>query len=205
MTKDDLLALCNHIRKRQEDHGVDDAFRFVQYHSGQEMTAAAYGTRADEEHAAVKARKAKRARAADHRAKTSRRKGKQPAAGGSDTTPSDPETSDRISISGATDHRAKTSQRKGKQPAAGGSDTRTSTPSDPETSDRISMSGDPPPTPTSLNEPRPSDPPQTPVSLNERRPAQSTTPQRKLRSHRKAVDTPTPRATRSSTRGLKRM
>ena len=32
MMKDDLLGLCNHIRKRQEDHGVADTFRFVQYY-----------------------------------------------------------------------------------------------------------------------------------------------------------------------------
>ena len=74
MTKGDLLEFCKHVWEQQENHGINNAFRFLKYHDGKGMVPAAYGTRVDEEQAAAKAHKRQEARAsAKNRARKNRR------------------------------------------------------------------------------------------------------------------------------------
>jgi hypothetical protein len=54
MTKGDIYAFCQHVRKRQEENGTTDAFRFVKYHNGKEMVNADYGTRSGEQRTAAR-------------------------------------------------------------------------------------------------------------------------------------------------------
>ena len=74
MVKPHILAFCNHIRKRQERHGVADAFLFKRYHDGTHIVSAEYGRRFDKEKDAERIRKQTRSRQSDKRAKL---KGKQ--------------------------------------------------------------------------------------------------------------------------------
>jgi hypothetical protein len=176
MTKEDLVALCKHIHTRQEEHGVADAFKFCRYEFKNKMAAACYGTRVDEDRAEIKARKEKEARAAGRRGKTSGRKGKEAAGGGSDTTVTrnDPADSDCSVPSDPPPTRA------------------SSTAVGPAASDRSSVPSDPPPTPEMARR----------SLLKDPRPKPSITSTRRLRSH-DTLDTPTPRLTRGSTRGSK--
>ena len=64
MSKDNIIALCNHIRHRQNQCVADDIFRFHAYFNGEEMVAAEYGRQVDMEIAAVRATKQKAARRA---------------------------------------------------------------------------------------------------------------------------------------------
>lgn len=60
---------------RQDDKGIENAFRFLKYWDGKEMVEAVYGTSVTDERAAANALKAKEARATGKRTKKS--KGKQ--------------------------------------------------------------------------------------------------------------------------------
>jgi hypothetical protein len=206
MTKDGLVALCTHIWKRQEDHGVADAFRFLGYHDGQEMAAAQYGTRVEEKQAAIKAQKTKRARAAAYQAKASRSKGKQAA---DDRTVTEGSKSPSIpSAARVTEISATPRDTPGANPNIFPDDC-PPTPASPhlpiveprphqlvtpsprlrsQTSNQSSLLEDCPPTPASLAGQRP---------IIKPRPQQLATPPRRLRSHRD-LDEPT---TRSKTRG----
>jgi hypothetical protein len=62
MTKATILRLFEHIRMRQERYGPENAFRFRQYCNGGGMVIAEYGTRANDEKAADRARKQKASR-----------------------------------------------------------------------------------------------------------------------------------------------
>ena len=77
--KDVILNFCQHVRSRQEEHGVPEAFRFLRYQNGKDRVVAEYGTRADEERAAAKALKQKDARAVAKKRRQGNVKGKQKA------------------------------------------------------------------------------------------------------------------------------
>lgn len=62
MTKDNILALCNHIRQRQNDFGSAEGFRFKSYFHEKRMVDAEYGRQADEEVAAARAKKQRESR-----------------------------------------------------------------------------------------------------------------------------------------------
>jgi hypothetical protein len=62
LTKDAILDLCNHIRKRQDDYGPEEGFRFSAYFDRKQIVPADYGTRTNEEKAANRSKKQKRAR-----------------------------------------------------------------------------------------------------------------------------------------------
>jgi hypothetical protein len=74
MPKSDILKFCKHVEKREKDHGVEDAFRFLKYWDGKEMVEAAYGTRVADERAAARAIKQSQARAAGKRTKRNKAK-----------------------------------------------------------------------------------------------------------------------------------
>lgn len=78
MTKSDIIQFCEHVKQRQEEHGVEEAFRFLKYWNGKEMIAVAYGTSASDERAAERARKQREARAGGKR--SNKKKGKRAAA-----------------------------------------------------------------------------------------------------------------------------
>lgn len=62
MTKGSIVELCNHIRGRQEENGVRDAFRFRKYYNGKEVITTAYGIDKGQETAAARAMKQKHTR-----------------------------------------------------------------------------------------------------------------------------------------------
>jgi hypothetical protein len=76
MTKGDIYAFCQHVRKRQDENGTADAFRFSKYHNGKEMVNADYGTRMGEQRAAARASEARKGRELTKKKKEAN-KGKQ--------------------------------------------------------------------------------------------------------------------------------
>lgn len=62
MTKDNIVELCNHIHKRQNDYGADEVFRFHAYFNGKQMVEAEYDRQVDDERAKLRASKQKAAR-----------------------------------------------------------------------------------------------------------------------------------------------
>lgn len=75
--KDEIIKFCAHVRVRQDDKGVENAFRFLKYWDGKNMVEAVYGTSVSDERAAANALKAKEARAAGKRTKKSKGKKRQ--------------------------------------------------------------------------------------------------------------------------------
>lgn len=55
MWRDHIRDWCDHIRKRQREDGVHNAFKFHRYLDGKDMKGAEYGRRADKEKAATRA------------------------------------------------------------------------------------------------------------------------------------------------------
>jgi hypothetical protein len=74
MTKPDILAFFDHVRSRQETHGVAEAFSFKVYHNGTDIVLADYGLRVEEEKAADRALKQTRGRQTQKRSKTNKAK-----------------------------------------------------------------------------------------------------------------------------------
>jgi hypothetical protein len=70
LTKDAIIELCNHIRRRQDEYGPESGFRFASYFDGKNIIEADYSTRADEKMAAVRAKQQKK--------KRKEKRGKQP-------------------------------------------------------------------------------------------------------------------------------
>src|ERR1700722_7850007 len=62
LTKDAIIHLCNHIRKRQDELGPTEGMRFRAYFDGKNMVPADYGIREDDRRAAAKAKKQQTAR-----------------------------------------------------------------------------------------------------------------------------------------------
>jgi hypothetical protein len=48
MVKSEIVRFCQHVRSRQDEHGVTAAFRFTQYYNGKDLVAVEYGRRADD-------------------------------------------------------------------------------------------------------------------------------------------------------------
>jgi hypothetical protein len=69
MIKADIQAFCDHVRERQDKHGVAEAFVFKGYHDGTQVVPSQYRRRFDKEKAAERARKQTRSRQSDKRAK----------------------------------------------------------------------------------------------------------------------------------------
>jgi hypothetical protein len=76
MSKSSIMELCEHIRHRQELHGLAEGLAFHHYHNGKELVPAEYGNRADDIQAKKRAQKKKAERHATAQ-KKSRKKGKQ--------------------------------------------------------------------------------------------------------------------------------
>jgi hypothetical protein len=192
MTKDDLVALCKHICKRQEEHGVAAAFRFIGYYNGTEMVGAEYGTRADDDRAAIRARTEKEARAAGHRDIPGTRKGKEPAASGCDKSMPGPSDSPPPPVLSAGLRQGPGSNRQHKETAGAASGPSETTASAmPELTPVRRGFG--------LNAPRPQEPSTTSRTLRPKRvqvepPTTPSTTPRTLRSRRDQLEPPTSQA-----------
>jgi hypothetical protein len=75
MKKEHIMAFCDHIRNRQEAHGVPEAFAFKRYDNrGKKVVLAEYGGRVEEQKAAERAVKQTQGRRGQKRAKNKQAK-----------------------------------------------------------------------------------------------------------------------------------
>lgn len=62
MTKDAIVDLCNHIRRRQVEYGPEEGFRFHSYFDGKNIVMADYGAQTEHKKAAARSEKQKKSR-----------------------------------------------------------------------------------------------------------------------------------------------